>query len=48
LGDSSRLLKVSGIAEVIVLGGDRKQYQVLVDPNALLDFDVSLSKLSRR
>ena len=42
-----RLLKVSGIAEVIVLGGERKQYQVLVDPNALLDFDVSLQQVEQ-
>ena len=27
-----RLLRLSGIAEVIVMGGDVKQYQVLVDP----------------
>ncbi|MEX0676530.1 MAG: efflux RND transporter permease subunit [Pirellulales bacterium] len=42
-----RLLKTPGIAEVIVLGGDQKQYQVLVDPRALVDYDVSLGQVRR-
>ena len=37
-----RLLKMVGIAEVIVLGGDKKQYQVLVDPDKLDEYGVSL------
>ena len=37
-----RLLKLSGIAEVIIMGGDRKQYQVLVDPDKLQEYNVSL------
>ncbi|MCE9534772.1 MAG: efflux RND transporter permease subunit, partial [Planctomycetes bacterium] len=37
-----RLLKLPGIAEVIVMGGDRKQYQVLIDPIKLHDNKVSL------
>ncbi|UUO07177.1 efflux RND transporter permease subunit [Blastopirellula sp. J2-11] len=40
-----RLLQISGIAEVIVLGGEKKQYQVAVDPTALLDFGVSLKQV---
>jgi Cu/Ag efflux pump CusA len=40
-----RLLQRPGIAEVIVMGGDRKQYQVLVDPDRLLEFDVSLQQV---
>jgi CzcA family heavy metal efflux pump len=40
-----RLLKLPGIAEVIVMGGDRKQYQVLVDPGKLLEYDVSLQQV---
>lgn len=40
-----RLLKLSGIAEVIVMGGDEKQYQVLVDPANLLEYDVSLEQV---
>lgn len=37
-----RLLKLSGIAEVIVMGGDRKQYQILVDPDQLQEYNVTL------
>ena len=37
-----RLLKLPGIAEVIVMGGDVKQYQVLVDPAMLQEYSVSL------
>ena len=37
-----RLLKEKGVAEVIVLGGDRKQYQVLVDPDKLLEYGVTI------
>jgi CzcA family heavy metal efflux pump len=37
-----RLLKMLGIAEVIVMGGDKKQYQVLVDPEKLDEYGVSL------
>ncbi len=40
-----RLLKLPGIAEVIVLGGDTKQYQVLVDPHKLMEYDVSLHEV---
>jgi HME family heavy-metal exporter len=37
-----RLLKLNGIAEIIVMGGDQKQYQVLVDPLKLQEYNVSL------
>ncbi|WP_339735549.1 efflux RND transporter permease subunit [uncultured Gimesia sp.] len=37
-----RLLKLTGIAEIIVMGGDEKQYQVLVDPIKLQEYNVSL------
>ena len=37
-----RLLQVPGAAEVFIQGGDRKQYQVLIDPPALLEHGVSL------
>ena len=40
-----RLLRLSGIAEVIVMGGDRKQYQVLVDPAKLEEYRVSLQEV---
>jgi HME family heavy-metal exporter len=42
-----RLLKIPGIAEVFVQGGDRKQYQILVDPAALLEYDVTLQQVER-
>jgi len=40
-----RLLKLPGIAEVIVMGGDIKQYQVLVDPAKLEEYRVSLQEV---
>lgn len=40
-----RLLKLTGIAEVIVMGGDEKQYQVLVDPIKLQEYNVSLQEV---
>ncbi len=40
-----RLLKVSGIAQVTVVGAGRKQYQVLADPNALASHEVTLLQL---
>lgn len=42
-----RLLKVSGVAEVFMQGGDRKQYQVLLDPTALLEYDVTLQDVEQ-
>lgn len=42
-----RLLKIPGVAEVFIQGGDRKQYQILVNPTALLEFDVSLQEVER-
>jgi len=40
-----QLLRLSGIAEVIVLGGDKKQYHVLVDPDKLQEYAVSLQEV---
>lgn len=42
-----RILKVTGVAEVFQMGADRKQYQVLVDPTALLEYDVTLQDVER-
>lgn len=42
-----RLLKVNGVAEVFMQGGDRKQYQVLIDPTALLEYDVTVQDVER-
>lgn len=48
LGDwvvRTRLLRIQGLAEVMNIGGGRMQYQVLVDPQALQKFDVSLHEV---
>ena len=42
-----RLLKVTGVAEVFIQGGDRKQYQVLIDPPALLEYGVTLQDVEQ-
>jgi CzcA family heavy metal efflux pump len=42
-----RLLKISGIAQVVVMGGGRKQYQVLVNPTALVAYDVTLHQVEQ-
>ncbi|WP_417747231.1 efflux RND transporter permease subunit [Rosistilla oblonga] len=42
-----RLLKVTGVAEVFMLGGDRKQYQILIDPTALLEYDVTVQEVEQ-
>ncbi|HLN56278.1 MAG TPA: efflux RND transporter permease subunit [Bacteroidales bacterium] len=40
-----RLLSVSGVAQVTVMGGDQKEYQVLADPYKMSFHGVSLSEL---
>ncbi|QEG36865.1 efflux RND transporter permease subunit [Bythopirellula goksoeyrii] len=40
-----RLLTIPGVSQVIVMGGERKQFQVLVDPDKLLQFGVSLHEV---
>ncbi|MEO8269185.1 MAG: efflux RND transporter permease subunit, partial [Aureliella sp.] len=42
-----RLLKTTGVAEVFMLGGDRKQYQILIDPTALLEYDVTVQDVEQ-
>jgi CzcA family heavy metal efflux pump len=42
-----RLLKTTGVAEVFMQGGDRKQYQILVDPTALLEYGVTLKDVEQ-
>ncbi len=40
-----RLLTIPGVSQVFVMGGDRKQFQVLVDPDKLLKFGVTLREV---
>ncbi|GAB5444671.1 MAG: efflux RND transporter permease subunit [Fuerstiella sp.] len=42
-----RVLKVTGVAEAFILGGDKKQYQVRIDPAALLEYDVTLQEVEQ-
>jgi CzcA family heavy metal efflux pump len=42
-----RLLKIPGVAEIFILGGERKQYQVLLDPAALLEYGVTLQQVEQ-
>ena len=37
-----RLLTINGVSQVFAMGGQRKQFQVLVNPNELLRYGVSL------
>ncbi len=40
-----RLLATGGVAQVTVIGGDYKQYQILASPQKMAFYDVSLSEL---
>lgn len=42
-----RLLRLPGMAEVIVLGGDRMQYHVEVNPESLQQYGVTLQQVKR-
>lgn len=41
-----QLMSVSGVAQVVIIGGDRKQYQILADPDLLLRHEISLADLA--
>jgi len=40
-----RLLGVPGVAQVMIIGGDTKQFQVLVDPTKLRDYGLTLKEV---
>jgi len=40
-----RLLTIPGVSQVFVMGGDRKQFQVLVDSHELLKYGVTLQEV---
>ena len=40
-----RLLTIPGVSQIIVMGGERKQFQVLVDPNELVRYGVTLHEV---
>ena len=42
-----RLLATGGVAQVIVLGGEYKQYQILASPDRMRFYDISLDELLR-
>lgn len=42
-----RILKVTGVAEAFILGGEKKQYQVRIDPTALLEYGVTLQDVEQ-
>jgi cation efflux system protein involved in nickel and cobalt tolerance len=43
---TNRLLAVPGVTQIIVFGGDVRQYQVLVEPAKLIAFNISLENVS--
>ncbi len=40
-----RLLTIPGVSQVFTMGGERKQFQVLVDPDAMLRLGVTLEEI---
>ncbi|MCM2370747.1 efflux RND transporter permease subunit [Aporhodopirellula aestuarii] len=50
LGDwvvRQRLLTIPGVSQVFTMGGGRKQFQVLVDPDAMLRFGIALHEVKK-
>jgi CzcA family heavy metal efflux pump len=43
----NRLLAIPGVSNVVIFGGDERQYQVLVNPNQLQAFNVTLADVTK-
>ncbi len=43
----NRLLAVPGVSNIVIFGGDERQYQVLVDPDKLKAFNVTLDDVTK-
>jgi CzcA family heavy metal efflux pump len=43
----NRLLAIPGVSNVVIFGGDQRQYQVLVNPNQLKAFNVTLADITK-
>ena len=43
----NRLLAVPGVSNVVIFGGEERQYQVLVNPNQLKAFNVTLADVTK-
>jgi HME family heavy-metal exporter len=41
-----QLLSVKGVSQVVIIGGEKKQYQVLADPDMLFHHQIQISKLA--
>lgn len=41
-----RLLSVAGVSQVTIIGGEQKQFQALVDPAKLADYNLTLKEVS--
>lgn len=42
-----RLLTIQGVSQVFTMGGERKQFQVLIDPGALLRYGITLHQVKQ-
>lgn len=42
-----RLLTIGGVSQVFTMGGGRKQYQVLIDPDRMLHYGVTLQQVRK-
>ena len=42
-----RILAIPGVAQVVNMGGGVRQYQVLVNPQRMRDFSISLAEVER-